>query len=121
MEHAGGFLVQLLPGASEHSISTLEKNVSALPPVTELMENGFTTRDILNLLLKGFDCMQVVSSVPQWKCSCTVERLKRTVQLLPKDEIEDVLAKEEKIEARCEFCKTQYTLSSGEVELLLKQ
>lgn len=98
---AGGFLVQLLPGASEESISILERNVRELPPVTDLLMNGASPMDIVKRLMRDLEPMQVMHSEPKYVCSCDVERVKRTISLLPIDEVKQVLVEQKKIEGKC--------------------
>lgn len=117
---AGGFLVQLLPGASEESIATLERNVRDLPPVTDLIMNGSSALDIVQRLMLDLEPMQVLSSDPKYACSCDVDRLKRTISLLPEEEIKQVLQEQKKIEATCEFCGKVYALSDEQVQGVLK-
>lgn len=98
VQHAGGFLVQLLPDASEESIATLERNVKELPPVTEILAGGGTATDIMSKLMKDLEPMKPTRSQPEWSCGCSIERLIRTIRLMPRREIEEVLEKEKKIE-----------------------
>lgn len=99
---AGGFLVQLLPGASEESVRILERNVRSLPPVTEMLVGGESPKAICDMLMRDLDPMMVLESPePRYACTCGVDRLKRTISLLPKDEVEEILAKEKKIEGKC--------------------
>ena len=63
MRCAGGFIVQLLPGATEDEINHLEKNIKAMPSVTTMLEEGKTVRDMLELALEGFQRRSEARSV----------------------------------------------------------
>eukprot|EP00184_Porphyridium_aerugineum_P008479 CAMPEP_0184692516 /NCGR_PEP_ID=MMETSP0313-20130426/968_1 /TAXON_ID=2792 /ORGANISM="Porphyridium aerugineum, Strain SAG 1380-2" /LENGTH=383 /DNA_ID=CAMNT_0027150353 /DNA_START=20 /DNA_END=1171 /DNA_ORIENTATION=- len=108
---AGGYLVELLPGADEESISILERNIANLGMTpTELVRAGKKPAEIVAMIMKDLHPMQLASDVPRYKCSCTIDRLKRTLALIKKEELEDILSKEGRVEAICEFCGRAYYL-----------
>jgi len=119
VREAGGFIVQLLPGASEMSISTLERNVAKVSSVTELLKEGKTPEDIVNLLLDGVGA-EILSDTPvSFKCDCGRERISRVLISLGKKELQDLIAENRDAEVKCQFCGKAYSFSIPELKELL--
>jgi molecular chaperone Hsp33 len=85
----------------------------ALP--TNLLLNGVTPLEIAQIILDGLDMQPLQQIKPTFKCKCSEDRLIRSLRLLPRTEVDDILAKEEQVEARCEFCSRIYRLSPEQV------
>lgn len=117
---AAGFLVQLLPGASEKTIAIMERNVRNVGTPTEFVKAGKSADDVVAELMKDLNPLNIASVSPRYRCKCGKDRVKRTVGLIPSDEIRDLLEKQGKIEAICEFCGQVYNLLPDEVEILLQ-
>jgi len=112
---AGGFLVSMLPGATEDSIRIVEQNVQSLNMTpTELIRSGMSAADITGKLMKGLDPLEVAEGYPKYYCSCGRDRVRRTVVLLGRKDIEELIAEQGHVEATCEFCKRCYKLSPEE-------
>lgn len=95
---AAGFLVQLLPGASDHTAATIERNVRSLGTPTELVRAGKTPEDVVDALMRDLNPMNVASVSPRYRCKCGVDRVKRTVGLLSETEIRQLLKEYGKVE-----------------------
>ncbi|OSX78844.1 hypothetical protein BU14_0098s0070 [Porphyra umbilicalis] len=109
---ASGFLVQILPGASEASVATVERNVKALG------ERGVVGRaadEMVGVLMGGLDPLTLVETAPRFTCHCSVERVKRTVRLLGRKDCEELVAERGGVDATCEFCGRSYGLTGDEV------
>lgn len=118
---AGGFLVQMLPGASEESIAAVERNIAALPSPTELVCQGRSADDICAAIMDGLDPISFAGSSPRYACKCSKARVQRTVALIPGLEVYDLLAKHDGIEALCEFCGRVWYLDRQEIETLFRE
>lgn len=81
---AGGFVVQLLPGATEEEIEHLEKNIKAMPSVTTMLEEGKSVRDMLELALAGFAPDILDSYHVTYKCDCGLGRVEKMIRSLGK-------------------------------------
>lgn len=119
---AGGYLIEQLPGVLEEEQVQVEENLQKLVALdggdrlpTNLLLQGQTPYDIASIVLEGMGMRAMNQVEPVLKCNCSEERLLRSLRLLPRDEVEDILIKEEKIEARCEFCGTVYRMGPEEV------
>ena len=108
VEHAGGFIVQLMPGAQESVISRLEQNIVGLPYVTELLQRGLTPEEMLKEVLYGFDVEINDTRRVRFKCGCSRDRVERALMLLGKKELDEIIADGESIELKCEFCNKGY-------------
>lgn len=118
---AGGYLVQLLPGASEETRKLLEDNLYSLEySPTEMIRLGMNSTDIVNKLAGGLNIQQVHKSRPLYRCHCSIDRVERTVALLPKDEIDQVVASIGTLQVKCEFCNRTYQLTPLEVEQIYR-
>lgn len=116
---AGGFLVSLLPGASEETIRIVERNIRVFGTPTDAVRSGQSPEDMVATLMKDLYPLNIASVSPRYECRCGVDRVKRTVSLLSTKEVRDLLQKYGKIEATCEFCGQVYVLMEDEVEQLL--
>jgi len=122
---AGGYLVERLPGCSEETIRQVEKNLAKLVQEdkseklpTNLLLQGVTPLDLVFRILDGMgDGVIPLGQVsPTMKCNCSEERLFRSLRLLPRAEVDEIIAKHDQIEARCHFCGKVYRMGPEEVQ-----
>jgi molecular chaperone Hsp33 len=118
---AGGFLIQLLPDASEETIKLLEDNLEKVKSVSALIEQGMSPEDILDKLLGDLDYRVVARKNVQFKCRCSRERSYELIAGLGRDEIEETLKEQGKLEVRCHFCNQSYSFEKDEVEEMLEE
>lgn len=118
---AGGFLIQLLPEASEETIELLENNLAELKSVSSLIEKGFKPEEILEKLLGDLDYRIMAKKEVQFKCKCSRDRSYELIAGLGKEDIEETLEKEGQIEIKCHFCGDQYVFAKNEIEKLLSE
>lgn len=97
---AGGFLLQMLPGASEESLEIVERNVERIGKPSELVRSGWTLERIVEELMRDLAPMKLASVSPRYSCKCGIERVKRTVRLLPEEDVRELLQQQGKIEGR---------------------
>ena len=116
VRHAGGFIVQLMPGAEEGVISRLEQNIAGLPYVTELLQRGLDPEGILKEVLYGFDIDMNGRSEVRFHCNCSRDRVERALMLLGKKELDEIIADGETIELKCEFCNKAYNFSINDLK-----
>ncbi len=120
VEVAGGFLVRALPGAEENALAGLERNIAALPPLTDLLQRGQSAAEIAASLCAGFEIGQHSSIEPAFRCTCSVERVIRAAAVLGEEELRDLAEQPEPAEFTCQFCNTRYQLSSEELCALIR-
>lgn len=117
---AGGFMIQLLPFASEETISGVEKSIEGLPSFTQMLSSGMTIEAICRRALQEFEIEILDESAPTYKCYCSKERVEAALISTGKTELED-MAREEKTEVTCHFCDAVYTFTSKEILDLSKR
>ena len=84
---AGGYLLQLLPGATDAEIDTLEKNIAAMPSVTEMLRAGKTPKDMMELAMAGFAPQVLDERTVGYQCDCSEERTKGMLLSLGRREL----------------------------------
>ena len=114
---AGGYLLQLLPGATEEEISMLEKNISNIPSVTSLLKDGKTMKDIMEIVMAGFDPQILDEYDVNYNCDCSVQRVERALISMGREELEKLEKEEPVVEVNCQFCDKKYHI---DVKKLLK-
>ncbi len=119
VRRAGGFLLQLLPFAPDESIDVIERNISKISSVTNLMEQGMTAEDIAMLTLDGLEPNVLDDFEVCYRCDCSRERTERILKSLGEKELRD-LSKDETTEVKCYFCGKAYTFSSEEILSLIE-
>lgn len=112
---AGGFIMQLLPGALESEIVQLEKNIAAMPSVTSMMEQGKTVKDMLDMALDTFAPEVLDTSFVEYRCDCSEERVHRMLKSLGKKEVENLRNEDPVAEVHCQFCDKTYRVDLNEM------
>ena len=116
---AGGFLLQLLPGAGgEATIERLEANLNALPPITQILSEGKTPDEIAALLLNGFAFDILERRTVGYRCDCSRERVERALVTLGADNLEEMAGEQKATEVNCHFCPKIYRFNPGELRAL---
>ena len=117
---AGGFLVQVLPNATDEAISSLENKLKDMPLVSQLMRDGKSPEDILDLLFDGD--VKVLDKMPvKFECDCSKERFAEALMALPKHEVQAMIDEDHGAMAVCHFCGDQYQFSERELEAVLSR
>ena len=112
---AGGFIVQLLPGATEQGIDLLEQNIKAMPSVTAMLEQGKTVRDMLDMALQGFQPDILDSYHVTYRCDCSRERVEGMLRSLGRKEVEKLRDEDPIAEVNCQFCDKIYKVDLNEL------
>ena len=116
---AGGFIIQLMPGASDELIDRLEKKLSQITSVTEMMSDGMGPEEILENILGEFDLVINEKLDTQFVCNCSKEHVARALISMGKEELTKIINDGEPITVNCHFCNTDYTYSVDEIKELL--
>ena len=112
---AGGYLLQLLPGATDAEITRLEQNIAAMPSVTELLRAGKTPQDMMELAMAGFDPQVLDTREVKYQCDCSKERTKDMLLSLGRKELVKLRDEDPKCEVVCHFCHTKYEFDLNEL------
>ena len=118
VRQAGGFIIQLMPFASDEVISILEENLKSIQSVTTMLDGGDTPEDMLKKVLKGLDIEFTGSQPCAYKCNCSRERLERVMMSLGRKELEEMVNEGKPVEVGCHFCNTKYVFTPEELSKL---
>ena len=114
---AGGFLVQAMPGAEDAVLAVIEENLSALPPISQLIKQGGDATAILERIFAGLPVTIFASSEVTFYCHCSSERVEDMLISLGKEELADMV-REGRAEVRCHFCGEKYEIHGERLEEL---
>ncbi len=121
VKQAGGFIIQLLPFASEETISALETNLKELDTVTNMLEAGMTPEEMLQEVLKGLDIQFTDKLDTKFACDCSKEKVTKAIMSVGKQELEDMITEGEDVEAKCHYCNTSYRYTVEDLKEILKE
>lgn len=118
---AGGFILQIMPGAQEETISFIEERLQKILPVSTLIEQGLSPEELLYAVL-GEDKVKVLETMDvQFNCTCSRERIESVLISLGKTELEQVREEEEEeTEVHCHFCNERYKFSKEDITNLIE-
>lgn len=118
---AGGFMIQVMPGATEETIAEIEKRIADIPMVSNLLDEGESPEEILYRLL-GEENVEILEKMPvQFNCDCSKERFASAIVTLGEKEIQQMIDEDQGAEAVCHFCCEKYHYDAKELEELLTQ
>lgn len=112
---AGGYIVQVMPGADDSIISKLENNVSKVKPVSDMVAEGLNNIDILAILFDGIEYEIFDEYEVSYKCNCSREKYFNALVSLPDKDIEELSSVDEPIETCCHFCNMKYTFDIKDI------
>lgn len=118
---AGGFILQLMPFAEERVISFLENSVGRITSVTDLLEQGMTPEDMLDMVL-GELGVEINDRIPtQFYCNCSRQRVSKALISLGKKEMNEMIQEGKEAEVNCRFCSSHYIFSVEELKDLYRR
>ncbi len=116
---AGGFIVQLMPGAPEELITALEDNIFVMDQLTTVLaEDGVD--EAVRQVLKGLEYETVMRVPVEYRCNCSRERVEQALRSVGREELEDMAASGEETEVSCQFCDRVYRFTPEELRILAK-
>ena len=118
---AGGYLIQLLPGAGEDVIGKVEGGVLAAGSVTKLLEKNDDPEAMLRTLLSDFD-VEILEKTPvEYRCTCSRERMERALISLGPEELESLIQEQGQADLTCRFCDRKQHFSLEELDKMLEK
>lgn len=118
---AGGFLIQLLPGCPENIIDVLEKNISVLPPVTQMLSGKMTVDEMAAKAMGGLDLDKLDETEFTYKCNCSRQKAQAAMLAAGKKELEDMLKDGKPAVVECHFCDKRYEFDLEDIKSLIKK
>ena len=120
VRQAGGFIIQLMPFTPDEVVDALEKKISEIASVTEMLEEGNTPEQILEIILGDFG-LEITDTLPAaFQCDCSKVRVSRAISTLSKKDLDDIINDGEAIEVKCQFCNKAYHFEVDELKEMRK-
>ena len=116
---AGGYLIQLLPGAGEEVISKIEAGVQRMGPVTPVLEQGVDARGLLQAVLSEFQLEFLESHPVEYRCYCSRDRVTRALISMGREELESLIREQGQADLTCQFCDAVYHYTKDDLEAVL--
>ena len=117
---AGGYLIQLLPGAPDEVIDALEAGIQRAGAVTKMLEAGMTPEDILGQVCGELGVVFMETTEVAYKCYCSRDRVTAALISLGRKELEEIAEEEKTFPVECQFCDTIYEFTPEDVREILK-
>lgn len=117
---AGGYLIQLLPGAPEDVIDRLERGIRKAGAVTPMLAEGLTPEDILLRVMDEFELEFLETTPVAYQCYCSRERVTSTLIAIGKKDLQEIADEGKPITIECQFCDTTYEFTPEEIRSILE-
>jgi len=118
---AGGIFIQPLPNASDEVLDKIETSIRVLLPVSQLIEDGLTGQEIMEMALNQFEVQITEESDIAYKCDCSRERIEQALISVGRDDLKLMIEEDGKAELHCHFCNTFYNFDKPELEKILAE
>ena len=112
---AGGYIVQLMPGAEDETAERLERSVQRAGAVTNMLMNG-SLEDLIYKVLDGFDPKILEEDPVTYKCYCSRAKIRNAIAGIDKNELRIMLEEDKSIEVKCQYCGEIYTFTEKDFE-----
>ena len=117
---AGGYLIQLMPGAAEDTIAKVEGGIMAAGAVSAILETNDDPEAMLRTVMSDFD-LKILETCPvEYRCYCSRERVERALISLGRTELEQMLSEQGGCQLTCQFCDAVYEFTAEDIQRLLK-
>ncbi|MDD7362529.1 MAG: Hsp33 family molecular chaperone HslO [Peptoniphilus sp.] len=119
VKEAGGFIVEVMPGASEEEITELENTLRGVKSITALLSEGLDAEGLMHALLPDTN-LKVLSEKPvAFVCECSKEKVADSIASLPESDIRAMIEEDHGAEATCHFCNRTYRIDEDELKAML--
>lgn len=106
----------MMPDASEETISTIERNLSGIQSVTQMLSQGLTPEDMMNIVLKDLEPSILDKIDVAFECDCSKERVAEVFVAIGRDELKAIIEEDKGAEVSCQFCESKYSFSEEELK-----
>lgn len=118
---AGGYLIQLLPGAAEETIDAVEKGIQRAGAVTAMLEQGMTPEDILGQVLGDLGVVFMETTEVSYRCYCSRDRVTAALISLGKKELGEIAQEGNTFPVECQFCDRVYPFTPDDIRKLIEK
>ncbi len=119
VKQAGGFIIQVMPDATDEVISKLEQKLTEVTDISRLLDEGMTPEEIIEYVMEGMDPEVLETSSAEFFCNCSKDRVSRALASIGKKDMEEIIAEGKDIEVNCHFCEKTYIFSPAELKEIL--
>lgn len=117
---AGGFIIQMLPGASELIADLVTYRLQEIPSVTEMISKGMSLEEVVEYIFKDMDLKIIDYKTPKYRCDCTRERVEKALISIGEKDLGEIYNEGKEEELKCHFCNKIYTFNNKEIGDMLK-
>ena len=118
---SGGYIIQMMPSADEDLIGSLERAIADAPHTTKMIQSGMGPAEMLKQVLGDLELRILEEKEPRFYCQCSRERAKLIISALGREEMQDMLTKDNGAELICHFCNEAYFITAEELTELLSE
>lgn len=118
---AGGYLIQMMPGAPEGLADVITYRIAEIPPLTQLLSEGKTIVDVLNMLFDDMGLKITELESARYECNCSKERMEKALIAIGKKDLTELYEDNQTEEIVCHFCNTSYKFSHDDIGKLLEK
>ncbi|MGB6127347.1 MAG: Hsp33 family molecular chaperone HslO [Psychrilyobacter sp.] len=125
VKNAGGYMIQLLPDASDNFITKLEAKIKAMRPMTELLAGGMSLKRIAKLIYEDIDSKDDLALIEDYsiyeekkisyKCNCNKDKFYKGLITIKREELEEIFTEKPELEVECHFCQKKYSFTKDEL------
>ena len=121
VKRAGGYIINLMPDATDEEISKIEESLKIAKPISEMLDEEMSLEEIASIVT-GDECVEILEQDLDviYKCNCSKEKIERGIISLGKEEISKIIEEDGKLEAECHFCHKKYNFSIEELKEIEK-
>ncbi len=118
---AGGFIIQLLPGCPEETIAAVEKALSGIPSVTQMLADGMNADAIAKRAMQDIPIDKLDESSAEYRCNCSRERVEAALISTGPDSLKEMAESEEDTKVECHFCDKEYIFTSADINYIIEK
>jgi molecular chaperone Hsp33 len=116
---AGGFIIQLMPGATEETITKIEQVLGTIKPTSQMVDEGYTPEAMVKEIVKEEDYSIISQLEVDYVCQCDKDRFARGLVSIGKKDLQEIIEEDGKADITCHFCNEHYHFDKNELEELL--
>ncbi|MDU6341110.1 MAG: Hsp33 family molecular chaperone HslO [Clostridium sp.] len=116
---AGGFIVQMMPGADDLLADVITYRLEEIPSITTLLDEGKTIKEIIEYIFDGMDLKILEEVEPEFKCNCSREKVEKALISIGEKELREIAEEGKDEELKCHFCNASYVFTKEDIQKLL--
>ncbi|SCK04672.1 Heat shock protein 33 homolog [uncultured Clostridium sp.] len=121
IKSAGGFIVQMMPGADELLADVITYRLEEIPSITTLLDEGKTIKEIIEYIFDGMDLKILEEVEPEFKCNCSREKVEKALISIGEKDLKEIAEEGKDEELKCHFCNTSYIFTKEDIEKILQK